>query len=64
MNIDIVSEQIDKAFADFPFESRVKEVVYHEMTKSIEAYFKYGKGADVIKKAVEAKYCKGGTWGC
>ena len=52
----IISEQIDKAFADYPFERKVKEIVYEQMTKAIESYFKYGKGSDAINAAVSTLF--------
>ena len=51
---EAISEQIDQAIADYPFNAKVREIVYTQVTKSIESYFAYGHGNKVIKDAIDS----------
>lgn len=49
---DVLQQEIEKAVADYPFEAKVREIVYSCMTQSIQNYFSYGEGAKAIKQSV------------
>ena len=50
---DAVKDEIEKVVIDFDFGSAVKDSVQEVLKETIESYFKYGNGYQMIQEAIQ-----------
>ena len=53
-----IKESAFKALDNFDFDSYIEPIVHETIQEEIKSYFSYGKGRDVIEKAVKQAFKK------
>ena len=48
-----LSEQIDKAIEEYPWEEQVKKITHEAIDDTIERYFKHGHGMTVLYRVLD-----------
>lgn len=49
---DRIEEEVEKAVINYPWEQEVSKIFNQALNDQITSYFKWGKGGEIIKKAV------------
>lgn len=58
---EYMNAEIQRQIDSYPWEEKVRAAVHGAITDAIEAHFKYGKGYQVLRDAIDASLADIGT---